>query len=409
MFCLYPRLAFAIALTLAAGLGRAADTGYQVFDLGVLDGTISSSALGINNHGQVVGQAAGENVLLPTAFLWSEATGMQDLSASLPDSLRSIAYGVNNDGGVVGEVRYPVLGFRAFALNTQTSNVQIGLIEGGNRSDARAINSSGVVAGRSNYVVDLGGGTQLFPFRATSWAPGSDPVKLNALVENNGSSAFGRGINENGVIVGTSIDSNSVSRGVAWLASGELVELLPFVGPGQSDTGSSANGINDDSGLIVGTTTGTDSGRAAIWTLPAGPGTAAAELLGQSDPNAKDNALDINNAGDAVGYADHGNSLLHAVVWDENGIALDLSTDGIFVDASGQRITLAQAGFNLLSVANALNDNGWIVGQGMTGDGSLHAFLLKPAVAVPEPQTWALLLAGLAGLGWLRRASARRS
>ena len=96
MFRLYLRLACAIGLTLAADLGRAADTGYQVFDLGVLDGTISSSALGINNHGQVVGQAAGENVLLPTAFLWSESTGMQSLSADLPDSLRSIAYGIND-------------------------------------------------------------------------------------------------------------------------------------------------------------------------------------------------------------------------------------------------------------------------------------------------------------------------
>jgi hypothetical protein len=40
------------------------------------------------------------------------------------------------------------------------------------------------------------------------------------------------------------------------------------------------------------------------------------------------------------------------------------------------------------------------------GDGSISVDLLN---AVPEPSTWAMTLAGLAGLGWLARTRGRRT
>jgi hypothetical protein len=40
-----------------------------------------------------------------------------------------------------------------------------------------------------------------------------------------------------------------------------------------------------------------------------------------------------------------------------------------------------------------------------TGDGSIEIF---PIVPVPEPSTWAMTLAGFAGLGWLARMRGRK-
>jgi hypothetical protein len=41
-----------------------------------------------------------------------------------------------------------------------------------------------------------------------------------------------------------------------------------------------------------------------------------------------------------------------------------------------------------------------------SGDGSISVDLLK---AVPEPSTWAMMLAGFAGLGWLARPRGRKT
>jgi hypothetical protein len=42
-----------------------------------------------------------------------------------------------------------------------------------------------------------------------------------------------------------------------------------------------------------------------------------------------------------------------------------------------------------------------------SGDGSISINLLPPAV--PEPSTWAMTLAGFAGLGWLAHMRRRKT
>jgi hypothetical protein len=42
-----------------------------------------------------------------------------------------------------------------------------------------------------------------------------------------------------------------------------------------------------------------------------------------------------------------------------------------------------------------------------SGDGSISIDFLPPAV--PEPSTWAMMLAGFAGLGWLARMRGRKA
>ena len=71
-----------------------------------------------------------------------------------------------------------------------------------------------------------------------------------------------------------------------------------------------------------------------------------------------------------------------------------------FLDAS-----MANAGW-VLERAYDINDNGWIVGDARIGQsGENHAFLLAP---IPEPETYALMLAGLVLVGFIARPAGRQ-
>ena len=86
----------------------------------------------------------------------------------------------------------------------------------------------------------------------------------------------------------------------------------------------------------------------------------------------------------AVGWAQTSGGVTHATLWD-NTIAIDLNS---FLNAS-----IAQAGW-VLERAYDINSTGWIVGDAHNAIcGANHAFLLTP---VPEPETYALFMAGLA-------------
>jgi len=69
-------------------------------DLGVLPGHNASSALAINDEGQVVGWSGRPNGSLSTAFLWQNGI-MQNLGF-LPGDNSSRAVSINNAGQVVG-------------------------------------------------------------------------------------------------------------------------------------------------------------------------------------------------------------------------------------------------------------------------------------------------------------------
>ena len=95
-----------------------------------------------------------------------------------------------------------------------------------------------------------------------------------------------------------------------------------------------------------------------------------------------------------------GDAAQHATLW--NGTtAIDLNS---YLDAE-----ILSAGW-VLSYAFGINDNGWIVGGAYnTITHQSHGFLLKqiaaPVAAVPEPETYAMLLAGLGLLGFTARRS----
>ena len=92
-------------------------------------------------------------------------------------------------------------------------------------------------------------------------------------------------------------------------------------------------------------------------------------------------AYGINDSGQIVGYAFGTTFNSHATLFDitGNGNNIDLNT---LIDPT--------SGWTLYC-ARSINNNGWIVGEGMNPDGDMHAYLLTP-----EPAT--IFLLGLVSL-----------
>lgn len=102
----------------------------------------------------------------------------------------------------------------------------------------------------------------------------------------------------------------------------------------------------------------------------------------------------INDSGLVVGSVGTGSSgygLLYS-----HGLAQDLNI--LVSGADGWTITYA----------DAINGAGQILGQACNGSATCRDVLLDPISAVPEPATWAMLVAGLAGLAARRRVGARK-
>src|SRR5258707_366273 len=75
---------------------------YSITDLGTLGGPVSR-ARKVNDNGDVVGDSATADGRYH-AFVWTRANGMQDLGAVLGPG-DSFALGINDLGEIVGEAR----------------------------------------------------------------------------------------------------------------------------------------------------------------------------------------------------------------------------------------------------------------------------------------------------------------
>ena len=93
----------------------------------------------------------------------------------------------------------------------------------------------------------------------------------------------------------------------------------------------------------------------------------------------------MNGAGDVVGATGYMVGSNDAVLY-SNGTLADLNT---LIDPS--------SGWHLSSAA-AINDNGWIVGDGVNPSGQQEAFLLIPTTVTPEPSTLVLACVGIFGI-----------
>ncbi len=133
-------------------------------------------------------------------------------------------------------------------------------------------------------------------------------------------------------------------------------------------------------------------------------------MLRDPGKQGKQFALALNNAGHSVGYADIAGGGSEAVLWQEGGTATNLGA------------ILGSDWTNTEAVG--INNVGDIVGYGHFADAThngIYGFLLTPsaapvpgsAAAAPELSTWAMLVVGFAGLGFVgyrgkRKGEARR-
>jgi probable HAF family extracellular repeat protein len=354
----------AFCLLNGVGSSSVSASSYTVIDLGGY-----GAATGLNEAGTVVGY--GNN----GAVVWN---------GTMPTTLGvdAAAFGINDPGQVVGRS-----GSNAVVWNGSVATVLIGL--GGDRNSiAQGINNSGQVVGASFYLNN--------PYQTAVVWNGTVPTALGylgGLGPAPGNIAIATAINNAGQIVGFNNNQAVIWNGTIPTALDHLSTI--------SNSSSMASAINN-SGQIVGSSTIDSYGtpHAVIWngTTPTDLGTLDGGAFYYSRANG------INEAGQVVGSS--GN---HAVLWNANSTtAIDLNT---ILNASGIDWTLQSA--------LAVNNRGQIVGYGIDPFGRQETFLLTPSSdlivstlpvpipqppftgAVPEPSTWAMLLIGFAGVGFM--------
>jgi uncharacterized membrane protein len=331
------------------------------------DGMPYSLGLAINDLGQTAGVSFPPNSNSIATF-WNNTT--PSLRQPVSGAVGSYVNGINNSGQLagysIGSTGTPS-GLLATIWNGSKPTA-LGVLPNTYGSYAMGINDAGQVAGFTN----LGNGNTA---RATIWN-NLAPTILPPLPGGNSSLAIG--INNIGQVVGTSIVTNSgVNSSIATIWNGTTPIALGIL-PGAAF--SNGEGIND-LGEVVGSTYFTNpqyttDGRstneyATIWN-----GLTPTEL-GMLQGGVNSDATSINNLGEVAGATYFADGSRHATIW--NGLTpTDLGTLPGMAD----------------SYAFGINNLGEVVG---------YSSFNAPPVAggVPEPSTWAMMILGFLGLGWM--------
>jgi probable HAF family extracellular repeat protein len=318
---------------------------YAVIDLGTLGGS-SSYANGINNGGQVVGDA------YPNAFLYIN-NSMQNLGL-VSNAVAASAYGINNAGQIVGTSSmysgdpYVIITRAFFYDNNLLSD--IGLEENVRLTQAYGINNVGQIVGGCTTNLDDYSWSRLYhAFLYT----GSTVTDLGTL---GGDYSEALGINDNGQIVGDSTITSGDSISHAFLYENGVMQDLGTFGGYLSVAYAIDNG-----GDVVGVADHID-GSSSAFVYSYG----AMQDLGILDGGSYSEALGINSSGQIVGDT-----------YDTNGNQL------AFVYANSTMTDLNSLQFNLnsgwiLQAAVGINDVGQIICNGIDSSGQSHAFLLNP-------------------------------
>ncbi len=365
------RLTVLAASLLVAGVCHAQSASYQFSTLASV-GNDYSAAYAINDLGQVAG--ISHNAANQTrATLWNSGVAT-DLGTFGGNS--SYALAINNAGVVAGSSAAVGVIRHATVWGSGGSATDLGTM-GADRSVVFGINDAGVMVGdtRNNAQDHM---------RAALWSNGSS-TDLGTL---GGSNSSAYAINMAGVAVGTSSTSgDAASHAVIW-QNGVISDM--GAGAGVYDN-SDATAINA-SGTIVGDVFNADNSlsHAAVWH------NGVLLDLGAPDGEVSYGGA-INNAGLVVGGITQGAGI-HATLWN-GSTAVDLNK---YLDPSA-----VAAGWTL-AFASGINSDGSIVGYATNDQLNVtRGFVLT---AVPEPETYAMLLAGLCLVGGLtRRRAAQRA
>jgi probable HAF family extracellular repeat protein len=203
----------------------------------------------VNDHSQIVGK--GRNRLMTDpwdrAITWTPELWMADL-----DLGTAMATAINDSGQVVGTIgemgSYSYAG-RAFSWTQANGKVDLGILPGGDYSQANAVNNSGQVVGDSGTFFAYNNPNAV-PIHAFSWTQAGGMVDLGTLPGATDSYAYG--INDRGQVVG-----KSGGRPFLWSPETGMSELGLVPG----DENGSAYAINDQ-GQVVGVSGGS---HAVLW------------------------------------------------------------------------------------------------------------------------------------------------
>jgi probable HAF family extracellular repeat protein len=287
---------------------------------------------------------AGPGLALP-----AHAATTPQYKLTIVGSAGTELFGINKNGDVFGiAIEKGAKVQEGFLLRAGTTKM-VFLGSPGDPANANSVSSPEAI----NSSADVVGSATSFATgntAAVEWADSATPTDLGTLLglQNLVASPALTSINDNGLITG--FGSN---RGdVGFTINGSTVTKLPALPNGGVDVEPIA--VNN-SGLIVGQAdTTTSDFQAAEWQ------NGTITTLGMLPGSLTSEALAVNSTGQAVGAdVEISDSDAHAVVF-ANGTVTDLNAPGTGTSGGD-------------AVANAINDNGVIVGHGGNG----HAFVYQ--------------------------------
>ena len=371
---------------------------WSIVSLGTLGG-YASDAYAINNSGQITGNFWPEYIDSSNAFITgTNGEGFTTLG-TLTGLGAAFATAINDSCQVVGDSSSLDNRDHAFI----TGHDGIGMTDlgtlGGLDSSAHGINNSGQVIGDSwitNHTT------------THAFITGPNGIGMTDLGTMGGTWSSARSINDSGQVAGVSvITDNTAYHAFITNPNGVGMTDLGTLGGINSE----ALGINN-SGQVVGMSETINGDPHAFITGPDGIGMIDLGAMGADISY----ALDINNLGQAVGIARFDCSYCR-----ENSF---IYSDGVMVNLSKLDEVINSEWTHL--IARDINDNGQIVGYGVL-HGIEQAFLLSGAddkdffrtyvetpmvhdtlpLPTPEPESYAMLLAGLGMIGFMTRQKAK--
>ncbi|PXX16034.1 putative secreted protein with PEP-CTERM sorting signal [Nitrosomonas ureae] len=384
----FKRTAIVFAAVYAISVPALGYADWSLTKLGTLGG-VSSYADALNDLGQVAGSSefvpGGKDRAAHAFITGPDGIGMADLGA-----IRrfSFAEDINELGQVVGATTVDRISGFQHAFITGLNGV--GLIDlgtlGGGNSRAFGINDSGQVVGRSE--ITLGSNTSHAFITGPNGAGMTDLGTLSTLT---GRFSEANAINNSGWVVGRSQTDEGYFHAFITGANGVgMTDLASSLGL-ESESNSVAFDINN-SGQVVGSFDVSPQNTHGFVTGPDGVG--MIDLSTTFFDGRESSALSINDAGDVLVSVEIETNVFHSFLY-RDGTMIDLN----LLDA------VVTSGFKTVGFTD-INNNGQIVGTGVYNvfvPSSSEAFLLSP---VPEPEVYAMLLAGLGLIGFMMRRRA---